>query len=292
MFHSWGRFLLCLALVSCGQAPQPPSTQPVVVTIASAAPSAAPRPSVSAAPTAEAPPPPPEPSDDEPSPHKVSLTLEPGKPPCTLVLEGDLFQDHPEWFVITSVSRMATEESGGCQAGVLYDLSKETKAHPDDMDPEALTAGIFRKPGQTLPADVSDGPLWNLTEDLNFDGVMDLCVVVMTGAYNYSQQCWLFDTKSRTFARHRALDELIFVEVDQKKKKLKSSFRAGGPVYENNEYEWQKGKLVKTYQSVSYFGETPDGKPLSAGFSHWIIRRELRNGKWVKTFEGPMKDTP
>lgn len=224
--------------------------------------------------------------------HTVSLTLEPGQSPCKVVFHGALFQDHPEWFVITSVERMETEESGGCAAGVFYDLTKEKKADPNDMDPEPLVAGTFRKPGQTLPKDVDDGPLWNVTDDLNFDGIADLCVVVMTGAYNYSQQCWLFDKKSRTFVRHREIDDLIFMTIDAKKKKLKSSFRAGGPVYESNDYEWQSGRLVKTFQSVSYFGEKPDGTPLTKGFSHWLIRYELRQGKLVKTFEGPIGDKP
>lgn len=207
-------------------------------------------------------------------------------------MEGTLFQDHPEWFVITSVSRMATEESGGCAASLLYDLSQETKADPNDMDPEPLVAGIFRKPGQTLPPDVADGPIWNVTEDLDFDTIADLCVVVMTGAYNYSQMCWLFDAKSRTFVRHAELDPLIFVQVDRQKKKLTSAFRAGGPVYQNNEYQWQNGKLVRTFQSVSYFGEKPDGTPLAPGFSHWLIRYELRRGKMVKTFDGALREKP
>jgi len=224
------------------------------------------------------------------SQHRVDLTLEPSKPPCTLLLDGQLFDDHPEWFVITSVTRMATENGESCAGAVFYDFSKETRKHPEAMDPEPLVAGSFQKPGKTVPAD-ADGPFWNLTEDLNFDGIVDLCVVVMTGAYNYSQQCWLFDKSARTFVRHADLDDLIFLKVDPQKKKLTSAFRAGGPVYENNEYEWRQGKLVKTFQSTSYFGEKPDGTPLAAGFSHWLIRKELRGDKLVKTFEGALRST-
>ncbi len=246
--------------------------------------------------SATTPPPPAAPSEDDyeddKTPHKVALTLEPGKPPCTLVFDGALFKNKPEWFVITSVSRIATEESGGCAANEFYNVKHEKKLRPDDMDPEPLTAGIFLKPGQTRPADLEGDPVWNVTEDLNFDGVMDLCVVSMTGAYNYSQYCWLFDTNTRKFVRNTELDELIFMKIDPKTKKLTSAYRAGGPVYVNHEYEWRNNKLVKTYHSTSYFGEKPDGTPLAAGFSHWVIRHELRNGKFVKTFDGPMRETP
>jgi hypothetical protein len=234
---------------------------------------------------------PPEPPPYAAGRHKVALTLKPGDAPCTLVWDGKVFEDHPEWFTITSVTRIATEDGGACASAVFYDLLKETKRNPDDMDPMELVAGIFEKPGQKLPADV-DTSTWNVTEDLDFDDVADLCVVVMTGAYNYSQKCWLFDTKSRTFVRNEELDELIFMTVDRKKQILKNAFRAGGPVYENNEYKWQKGKLVNTYKAVSYFMEKPDGGPLPPGFGHWLTRYELRNGKLVKTFDGALRESP
>lgn len=276
-------------VVGCGQSPAPLPPHPVTVPVASV--NAAPPPVTSVATQPESPanPPKEESQVKAASRNRVSLTLEPGKRECTLVFDGESFEDHPEWFVVTSVTRIATENGEGCAESVFYDFSKETRPHPEAMDPQRLVAGSFHKPGQTLPQD-ADGPFWNLTRDLNFDGIVDLCVVVMTGAYNYSQQCWLFDKPSRTFVRHTDLDDLIFLQVDEKKKKLTSAFRAGGPIYENNEYEWRQGKLVKTFQSISYFGEKPDGTPLSAGFSHWLIRNELKGGKFVKTFEGAIGD--
>lgn len=143
-----------------------------------------------------------------------------------------------------------------------------------------------------MPPDMEDATIWNVTEDLNFDGAADLCVVSMTGAYNYSQLCWLFDTKSRTFVRHAEIDPIIFMGIDRKKKRLGSFFRAGGPIYEKNEYEWHSGKLVKVLGVTTYLGERPDGKPLNPGFDRWEVRYELRKGTLVKTFEGAMREKP
>ncbi len=229
------------------------------------------------------------PQPPAPSRHQVSLTLDHGKPPCTLHFEGLFFEDHPEFFKIGNVVRIATEDSGGCAAGIVFDLSTEPAIDSDGLERHPLVAGFFKKPGQTLPKDV-DAASWNEIQDLNFDDIADLCVVVETGAYNYGQRCWLFDEQTRTFVRHAELDDLIFVEVDHKTKKLKSAYRGGGPVYRNNEYEWQKGKLVKVFESIAYFGEKPDGTALPPGASFWLIRHELRGGKMVKTFDGALRD--
>lgn len=252
----------------------------------------APAPSASVIAEPEATAKPAEPPEETTRRHQIALTLKPGTAPCTMVMEGGGFNDYPEWFMIMGVTRITTEESGGCAAGVVYDLAAEKKQNPPDMDLESLSAGSFLKPGQKWPAEMEDHSSWNVTEDLNFDDVMDLCVVSMTGAYNYSQYCWLFDTKSRTFVRNKALEELIFMHVDRKKQKLTNSYRLGGPVYANNEYVWQQGQLVITHAARSYFGEKPDGTPLPPGFGHWLIRYELRNGKLVKTFEGAQRETP
>ena len=232
-----------------------------------------------------------EPPKTAPS-QKVALTLEPGKPPCTLVLDGERFEDHPEWFTITNVTRMATEESGGCAAGVFYDLSKDIKPDTSWLDSQPLAAGAFQKTEKPLPAEAEGGPGSNRTEDLNFDGVNDLCVVQARGAYGYSQKCYLFDTKSRTFVHYPDLDDVVSMMIDRQKKKITNSYRVGGPVYENNEYVWQKGKLVKTFRETSYLFEKPDGTPLNPPFHHWLTKYELRNGKLVKTFDGAIREKP
>jgi hypothetical protein len=201
------------------------------------------------------------------------------------VLDGLLFEDHPQWFLVAAVSRMATEEGGACSARVLYDVATE-------KEPEPLAAGIFKKPGQKMPADMSDATVWNVIEDLDFDGYADLCVVQLTGSYSYGQHCWMFDPATRTFVRHDELDELRFMQIDRRKKTITCRFRAGGPIYAKNEYAWEKGKLVQTLEETTVIGEMLDQKPLPPGFDHHLIRRVRRNGVLVTTFDGPARRKP
>lgn len=278
------------AFVACTRTQVAP--RPVVVTMAPP-PSA----SVSAnlppedpAPNAAAP----ESSDTDPTPrHKLVLTVRPGDPPCTLVLDANAFREEPEWFMLMGVSRMATESGGSCAASVFYDFATEPK-QPMMEESEALPleAGVFCKPGQTLPKDMDGVTVWNRAEDLDFDDDTDLCVVTRTEGYLYDQMCWLFDASSRTFVRNDDLDALIFMTIDRKKKTLSNSIRSGGSVHHNNEYEWQHGELVNTKSSMTIMGQTMDGKPLPPGFSHWEVRHERRKGALVKTFEGPIRVVP
>jgi hypothetical protein len=253
------------------------SAAPTVVATAAPAPTAEP----SAAP-----------GEDAVPRHKVALTLRPGDPPCTLLLDGRMFEEHPEWFLITAVSRIATEDGGACSASVIYDVAKEKKRKPQDMPPEPLAAGVFQKPGQKLPPDMSSTSVWNVIDDLDFDGYADLCVVTMTGSYGYGQHCWIFDPSARTFKRHDEFDYLSFMTIDRTSKKITCSFRAGGPIYAKNEYVWRKGTLVQTLEETTVLGQMLDGKPLPKGFAYHLIRRVERNGRLVKTFDGPVRSKP
>jgi hypothetical protein len=216
---------------------------------------------------------------------RIPLTLRPGDPPCTLVMQGERFEDHAGWFTIDAVTHIATEEGGACAAAPLFDLATAKPRSPQGLSPAALVAGVFFKPNEK-PIDPVTESTWNVLEDLDFDGYADLCVVELTAAYNYMQQCWLFDPRARSFVRHEELDPLIFMKLDPKKKQIEISFRLSGPVYENSRYEWRSKKLVHIYESTSVSGEKMDGSPLPAGFQYWVTRRELRNGVMVKTFDG------
>jgi hypothetical protein len=282
-----------MALASCAEVPPPPP--PVVVQAPIVDPSAAPTTVATAppAPTAEPDPKakPAEPPAKPATRSQIALTLRPGDPPCTLALDGERFSDHPEWFEIDTVSRMATEAGGACVAGVFYDLAADKKK-PDAQwwDDFTLAAGIFAKPGQKLPP--STGGTFNVIDDLDFDGYADLCVVVFMSAYNYVQKCWLFDPAARTFVRNKELDAVIHMTIDRTRQVLTQSMRVSGPVYADNEYAWLNGKLVQTVEQMAAAGEKIQGGPLPKGATYHLIRKELRNGRLVKVREEFGKPKP
>ena len=143
-----------VAVASCAETPAP-VPPPLVVTLAPPPASAA---SAEPAPPAPAAAPATEPPDESPQ-HKIALTLRPGDPPCTLVMDGGLFSETPDTFVIASVSRIATEASGGGARPACSTISAaRKKPRPDAMDPEPLQAGPFLKPGRTMPPDADFPP--------------------------------------------------------------------------------------------------------------------------------------
>ena len=234
--------------------------------------------------------PPPEPA--RPSVvHRVAVQLRPGGARCTLAFDSEFFEDYHDWLTIGQVRRVTSEASPGCADGVLYDVTTELKLRPDDPDPSPLWVGMVVLPGHHLPPEET-ASFPNVLEDLNFDGYVDLCLVEYSGAYNYSQKCWLFDPKARKFVRHPELSEVLFPKVDRSKQRLSSSIREGGPIYSRSEWKWRDGKLVKTQQIVTTFGEKPDGSPLPAGFECWVVRSELRGDALVKLSEGPEHERP
>lgn len=223
--------------------------------------------------------------DSEERVHRIDLELQPGAPKCRLVFESGMFELQQDWFSAAMITRIATEASPGCAAGTLYDLSKETKAKPDDLDPDVLQGGLFRMPGRPETEETKES--WNHFEDLNFDQNADLCVVNMTGAYNYSHRCWLFDPTSRTFVRNADLEEVIFMTIDRTKKTLSNSMRAGGPHYMRAEYAWIGGKLAVLWSENIILGEKPDGKSIPG--KQWVVRYERKGNKLVKVREGAQK---
>ena len=223
---------------------------------------------------------------------RVTVDLGPGARACTFTFEAALFEDQPNRFVVAGVERFATEASTSCAAGVLYDAAQAKPATAGEEEPEALEGGVFQKPGRPQAPEPDEVSSWNLLRDLNFDGYADLCVVAMAGAYNYSQRCWVFEPERRAFRREEALDELIFLEVDEAKRQLSSGYRVGGPTYTTGTFGWQGRSLVKLTTVTTILGEGPDGKPLPKGYERWEERYERRGGKLVKVFGGPMRATP
>jgi hypothetical protein len=207
-----------------------------------------------------------------------------------MIFDAGVFSEEADSFVAGDISRIATAEGGACAARALYDLAREPK-DSYGMEAEALAGGPFLKPSRPRPKDY-DGNEWDHFLDMNFDGYADLCVVVLTGAYNYSQRCWLFDPTSRTFVREKTLDEIIFMTLHPDQKVIEAGYRAGGPTYFHGEWAWQKKALVPTLEVWTTLGARPDGKDLPKGFTHWVVRKERRAGRLVKVLDGPEKVKP
>jgi hypothetical protein len=216
--------------------------------------------------------------------------LAPDQPPCELEVEAGLVDDSEVDFAVVGVTRLATIEGGACSAGVLYDYAAEHARDPDAyLDP--MMGGRLRKPGADVGDDWEGDDTCHL-EDLDFDGWADLCLVEIFGSYNYSQRCWRFDPSARTFRREPDLDPLTFATVDRANRRLESSRRVMGPVYEWQRHVWEQGKLVLDADEITYVGETPQGKPLTPPATEWVRRRERKRGKLVVVHDGPHVPTP
>jgi hypothetical protein len=219
------------------------------------------------------------PAPTEP-PHRLTFALGAGRN-CSLLLRAQFFEETKDAWLIGNVRWLATEAGDGCAAGVLFDAATETSTAEEEPI-ESLQGGAIAKPGGSGLGDAAFG---GLIEDVNFDGNADLCVVALWGAYNYSQRCFVFDAGDRRFVRTAELEDMLNLEVDARRRVLKSSHRAGGPVYEATERRWIDGKLVTTRRTVTHLGEKPDGTALPSGKS-WVVEHALRGGKLVIVREG------
>jgi hypothetical protein len=221
---------------------------------------------------------------DDPLVHRIEIVLRPASKPCTLLVRSAIFEDTTDYWMLGAVSHLATEQSAGCAAGVLFDPSVEVV--PEGEEPtEALEAGAMAKPGgRELSGEIPEGAV---LADYDFDGSLDLCVKQSFGAYNFSQRCWLFDPTARRFVRNAELETMQNIEIDVSKRMLASSWRVGGPVYTAVQKRWIDGKLVTIREVLTHLGETPSGKPLPPGKSSWEVVSVRRGGKLVKQSEGP-----
>jgi hypothetical protein len=220
----------------------------------------------------------------------VAIEVHPGDPPCSVVFttKDSYFEDYPDHFIASYVSRIAIEKGGPCAGGVLFDGVKEQQAAPADEYAGALQAGIFQKPGRPKSPDVDVNI--NRIEDLDFDGYNDMCVVRMLGANQYTQRCWLFEPKTQTFERNEDLEEFIWLSVNRDKKTLTSHERVDATISQTSELAWADGHLTILRSETTTFYHRPDGKALPPGFTRYVERWERGRGNRVKVFEGPVRD--
>jgi hypothetical protein len=246
------------------------------------------------APVVAAPPPREPPSEQtafhaETGHHEVHVVLHSGDAPCTLLIDGIFVSESADSFTVGNVSRIATAASGACAEAVLYDVVEETKAmrSEDDDEPMPLHARHFLKPGHSRPSNADEDWDWNRFADMNFDGYADLCVVVRAGTWGYQQRCWLFEPHKRVFVREKALEPLIFMRLDPSTRTISSEGRIGFCEYVSTKHAWYAGHLVETMKEITNC-ERPNGTPVPDG-STYLVRRERRAGRMVKTFDGLVK---
>lgn len=222
----------------------------------------------------------------EEPPHRWLLTLRSAGAPCTLLARAQSFEDAAEHWTVRQIRWLATEESGSCAAGTLFDAAAEQPSA--DAEPvESLDGGPIAKPGTAGTG--FEPPDGGVLADFNFDQHLDLCVKQAFGSYNFSQRCWVFDPATRRFVREAELEELQEIEIDKRSKTLRSSWRIGGPAYVAVEKRWIGGKLVKTRETLTHLGETPQGQPLPDGHSY-VVEYQRRGGKLVRVREGTVKN--
>ena len=209
--------------------------------------------------------------DAGPAFHRLPIAMPNGS--CTLLVRARSFEETPDAWILQSVTWLSTESGDTCVEDVLFDTS-------DGDDP--LEAGVIGKPGKHR---ASDAPAGGVLADLSFDGHPDLCIVAIWGAYNYSQRCFVFTLDQSRFVRNEELEEMIFMDVDEKQRVLRSAHRVSGPIYQETEKRWISGKLVTTKTTTTWVGEKPDGSPLPSGKS-WFEEHVLKGDRLVKVRSG------
>jgi hypothetical protein len=108
--------------------------------------------------------------------------------------------------------------------------------------------------------------------------------------YGFSSRCWIFDPKTKHWAREPAIEGIQNLARDEGRHMLTGGGRISGPTYGGVEYTWIQGKLVETAETTETLGETPDGKPLPSGFGYYVTRKERIRGVMKVVKDGPQKD--
>jgi hypothetical protein len=147
--------------------------------------------------------------------------------------------------------------------------------------------GDAKEPVQVLDdcgmADPPDNPAatesWFKTEDLNFDGYLDLALVNwMGGTGNVGYCIWLFDPKTGQYVSNAQFSELVGNhKIDPVAKTITTSSNGSALTGSSQTYSVRDNKLVLSVE------ETQEGAEGKCSL-HWF-RRELRNGKLVITAE-------
>jgi hypothetical protein len=286
--------LSCLAAQSagCTGAGPAPVTEPHARASSSAAPAASsfsvpppvvqasgPPSALSATPSAPA----------APGPLRVPFALQEGGAPCTLVFEARSVKERETSFFLADISRIAVEDGGACSASTLFDVEAERRVAPGKFL-DTLEGGLLPKLGHVQEfSGTPENPGASMLLDMNFDGFLDLRVIVATGAYNVGLRNWLFDPASRKFVPAEALDRLIWPLFDASTRTIKAGGRVMGASYESGEHQWINGKLETLWQTSTTVGEMPDGRPLPAGYESYEVRYKRAGGALRKVFQGPVR---
>jgi hypothetical protein len=150
-----------------------------------------------------------------------------------------------------------------------------------------IFTGDSKEPVQVLddcgmsdpPDDPGAAESWFKTEDLNFDGYLDLALVNwMGGTGNVGYCVWLFDPKTGKYVSNPQFSELLGNhKTDPVARTITTSSNGSAVTGSSQTYIVRDNKLILTSEEIA---EGAQGKcPL-----HWF-RRELRSGKMVITAE-------
>jgi hypothetical protein len=140
--------------------------------------------------------------------------------------------------------------------------------HPRQNEPLALLSLHFL--GGEAPAPV--------LEDLSFDGYLDLRLFAGAGGTgNSSDRIWIYDRGSRRFRYNDVLSEESRLEIDPKRRELRTSWLGGhaGAIYGRRVYRWIRGRPHVVREEVQDWDE---GRRC---YEH--ILKEWRSGRLVET---------
>lgn len=131
------------------------------------------------------------------------------------------------------------------------------------------------QPLQTLEQkDMSSPELSLRAEDANFDGFLDLLLLIGAGATgNTNYMLWLFDTGSRSFIAVPKFQELFSPSFDAQAKLVRTHNKGGnaGLSYVDTDYRWKGASVYKVAE------ESQDELGMPGFFRN--IRLEAQNGR-------------
>jgi hypothetical protein len=146
-----------------------------------------------------------------------------------------------------------------------------------------LDSLVFRYGGvmQTVVAgmNVNDpNELSNLisVDDYNFDGYMDIAILVSGAANNTIHTIFLYNPQTKVYDYHEELSEMMGVTIDNEKQLLSSFSKGGhaGAIYYHGQFKWDNGQLTLIYS------ENQDWDDASQRYIR--TTRTLQNSEWTQ----------
>jgi hypothetical protein len=136
-------------------------------------------------------------------------------------------------------------------------LTNLVESSAEDEEYVDIISGTYEVSGKVFP----NIDAFSFGEDITFDGVPELKVLVISGAYQQSFRYYTYNPAKGIFEPVKGLPVLVDPDYDEDSRKVVSSSkgRGLGDIYSVSEYTWRSGGYELTMtETQNVLGDGPD----------------------------------